>query len=81
MSVQRVITKVTMDCWSEPAGFALQVTTTYVESDLSGGRSVKDVQRYDRLTEDECRDVIDVLAQGALPGAFYGAQMAMFSAG
>lgn len=79
MNVHRVITKVETTCWSEPSGYWIQVDTTYVESDLSGGRLKVDTVRYDRMTLEECRDVLEVVSSGPLPGEECAEQMAMFT--
>lgn len=79
MTIQRVITRVTMTCWEEPSGFVVQQDIRFVESDIAGGRQKTETVRYDRLSEHECRDVIEAISRDDLPGAEYGVQMAMFT--
>lgn len=77
--IQRTITRVTVDTWHEPQGFVVQVTTIYCESTLARGSLERDVTRYDRLTEDECRDVLDMMADGPLPGEQHVVEMSLFT--
>lgn len=66
--LDRYITNITLDCSVSGGYYAIQVTTRYCESDISGGRIKHDVARYEQLTEDEARDVILAVSDGALPG-------------
>lgn len=67
--LDRYITNITLDCSVAGGYYAIQVTTRYCESDMSGGRIKRDVARYEMLTEDEARDVILAVSDGALPGS------------
>lgn len=78
MTLQRVITKLTMTCWEEPSGYFVQVDVRLCESSLGGGTMRTETERYESLSEYECRDVIEAISLGGLPGAEHGAQMAMF---
>lgn len=79
--LQRTVTQVRMTCWKDHHGFIVQVDTEYIESTIGSGKKRQDVERYEKLTEEECRDVIEAVSSGGLPGADYGAQLAMFAIG
>lgn len=76
--VQRTITNIETTWWKDHEGYLVQVTTTYCESTIGGGSMKKDVERYEQLSIEEARDVLDVVAQGDAPGEEFVVQHSMF---
>ena len=77
--LDRTITELTTTMTKDHQGFHVQVTTTYCESSLGGGRIDKGFERYQQLTEDEARQLLEDVSVGRLPGESLGAGVGVFA--
>nr|CRY96627.1 hypothetical protein [uncultured prokaryote] len=69
--VSRTITAVDINVRQFGREWLVQVTTTYCESDIGGGRIAEDVARYERLSLTELRQVLEDVSYGSMPGLDY----------
>nr|CRY97673.1 hypothetical protein [uncultured prokaryote] len=67
--MQRIITHVSIDIAKTSLGLEVQRTLIYVESTVASGRTCRMVDRFERLTQDECDDLLDHLVSGVMPGS------------
>ena len=63
-----VIRDITTAVHRNAEGLVLRVTVRYCESDLAGGRIRTKTDSYERLTDEECVDLLLEVAEDSLPG-------------
>ena len=78
MNIQRVLTKVTIEVTRSHQGYLVQATRKQCESTIGAGRMVEDVDRYDCLSIEECRQVLDDIVVGQMPGETMDEQYSLF---
>lgn len=66
--IERVIRNVSYDISRNGEGHVLMVTIYYCESSIGNGTIRRHYQTYDRLTTQELRDLLEVLASGPVAG-------------
>lgn len=78
LMIERIITHVEIDWWREPGGYIVQVKQKYCESTFNSGTMKEGIERYEQLTLDEARDVIDMVSEECAPGMEYAVQASLF---
>lgn len=67
--LQRTLMSTTITIVQTEQTFMVQTTAKVLESTIGSGKAVEEVTRYERLTEGETRDLLEVLVYADLPGA------------
>jgi len=70
-TVQKVIVKIETSTWRTTKGIAVQRTHHVFVSDLGGGKLVREVERYYRLTACELTELLEVFASEPTVGDPY----------
>ena len=63
-----IIRDITTSVHRNAEGLVLRVSTRYCESDLAGGRIRTKTDSYERLTDEECIDLMLDVVEDTLPG-------------
>jgi len=69
--VEKVIVKIEISIRRDHTGISVQRTHHVFVSDLGGGKLVREVDRYDRLTACELTEILEVFASAATVGDPY----------
>nr|CRY95208.1 hypothetical protein [uncultured prokaryote] len=68
MNVQRVIVATSVSVRKTGCYWSVSLIETYCESTIAGGKMHRQFTDYDDLTQDEARDVLEMIVTGPIAG-------------